>query len=108
MTRIFVGNLPHTATEPEVRSLFTRYGRVSSVQIKTDIATNKPRGFAFVTMPLMEDADEAIVHLSHALMNGRPLTVNEAQSRHEGVHGDGSVDAARRRALALFGALQSE
>ena len=108
MTRIFVGNLPHTATESEIQYLFARYGRVSSVQIKTDIATNKPRGFAFVTMPSMEDAEEAIVHLSRTEMNGRSLTVNEAQARPAGAQRDGTAGAARLSALALFGALQDE
>lgn len=108
MTRIFVGNLPHTATDSDIRRLFSRFGRVSSVQIKTDIATNKPRGFAFVTMPSLEDAEEAISHLSQFPLNGRPLTVNEAQSRNDGGQRRGADSAARRSALALFGALQSE
>ena len=108
MPKLFVGNLPHTATESDIRTLFSRYGRVSSVQIKTDIATNKPRGFAFVTMPSLEDADEAIAHLSRYPLNGRPLTVNEAQTRNDGGQHDNSDSAARRSALALFGALQSE
>ncbi len=108
MTEIFVGNLPYTATESDIRTLFARYGRVSSVQIKTDIATNRPRGFAFVTMPSIEDADEAIAHLSQFPMNGRPLTVNESQTRDDGGPRDAPSSAARRNALALFGALQSE
>ena len=108
MTKIFVGNLPHSATDSDIRSLFLRFGRVSSVQIKTDSATNKPRGFAFVTMPSMEDAEEAIAHLSQFPLNGRPLTVNEAQSRNDGDQRQGADSAARRSALALFGALQSD
>jgi len=108
MTRIFVGNLPHSATESDIRSLFSRFGRVSSVQIKTDIATNKPRGFAFVAMPSLEDAEEAIAHLSQFPLNGRPLTVNEAQTRDSSSRHAASDGAARQRALELFGALQSE
>ncbi|MHC4877465.1 MAG: RNA recognition motif domain-containing protein [Planctomycetota bacterium] len=108
MAKIFVGNLSHSATELEVRALFARYGRVSSVQIKTDIATNRPRGFAFVTMPSMDDADEAIAHLSQTVMHGRSLTVNEAQTRADEGQREGSMNAARRNALALFGALQSD
>lgn len=108
MTRIFVGNLPHSATEADIRSLFSRFGRVSSVQIKTDSATNRPRGFAFVSMPSLEDAEEAIAHLSRFPLNGRPLTVNEAQARDDGRQPDTSAGVARRDALALFGALQSE
>ncbi len=108
MTRIFVGNLPHAATESEVLSLFARYGRVSSVQIKTDPATSRPRGFAFVTMPSMEDAEEAIVSLSKTTMNGRTLTINEAQARPEGAPRNGSSSTSRNSALAMFGALHSD
>lgn len=109
MTRIFVGNLPHTATESEVRSLFDRYGRVSSVQIKTDAETNRPRGFAFVTMPSMEDAEEAIARLSRSSMNGRALTVNEARARTG--TGTGTAphdDSARRKVMAIFESLQNQ
>jgi len=95
MTRIFVGNLPHSATETELRSLFGRFGHVSSVQIKTDRETNRPRGFAFVLMPSVEDADEAIVRLSRTSMNGRQLTINEAHDpsgrpAHSGIGEDHS------------------
>ena len=108
MPRIFVGNLPHAATESDIRSLFNRFGRVSSVQIKTDVATNKPRGFAFVSMPSLEDAEEAIAHLSQFPLNGRPLTVNEAQSRSDSGQRGVTDSTARRDALALFGAPQSD
>ena len=50
MTTIYVGNLPFTATEDEVRSLFERYGKVDSVKLINDRETGRPRGFAFVEM----------------------------------------------------------
>jgi hypothetical protein len=50
MTTIYVGNLPFTATEDEVRSLFERYGKVDSVKLINDRETGRPRGFAFVDM----------------------------------------------------------
>lgn len=108
MTKIFVGNLPHSVTDPEIRSLFSSYGRVSSVQIKTDMATNKPRGFAFVTMPSMEDAEEAIVRLAQSSLNGRPLTINEAIARTDRAQQDDSTNSARNDALAMFKALEDE
>ena len=114
MTTIFVGNLPHAATESDVRSLFAKYGRVSSVRIKTDGATNKPRGFAFVTMPSMDDADEAIVRLSRASLGGRALTVNEARSRLDSGQtsnaqtSDLESSGERQSALQLFAALRKD
>jgi len=50
MTTIYVGNLPFTATEDEVRALFERHGKVESVKLINDRETGRPRGFAFVDM----------------------------------------------------------
>ena len=99
MTRIFVGNVSHSATERELRSLFAAHGRVASVQIKTEQSSGRPRGFAFVSMPLMEDAEEAIARLAGATFKGQPLTVNEARS-----DGAGSVntETERKRIAAIF------
>lgn len=108
MTKIFVGNLPYSATEAEVRNLFSSYGRVNSVQIKTDIATNKPRGFAFVTMPSLEDADEAICRLAQSSLNGRTLTINEAGGRNDPARPNGSTNSARNDALEMFKTLLDE
>lgn len=79
--RIFVGNLPFSATEAEVRDLFTEYGEVSSVHLVTDRETGRPRGFGFVEMD--EGADEAIEALHQTQMGGRALNVNEARPRTE-------------------------
>lgn len=80
MTTIYVGNLPFTATDADVRVLFERHGKVDSVKIINDRETGKPRGFAFVDMP-PNDAQAAIQGLNGYQMNGRPLRVNEAQER---------------------------
>ncbi len=79
MTSIFVGNLSWQTTESELRTTFERYGRVSSVKLMTDRATGSPRGFGFVSMPNMEDAEEAIVRLNGTSLGGRSLTINEAR-----------------------------
>ena len=50
MTTIYVGNLPFTATEDEVRAIFERHGKVESVKLINDRETGRPRGFAFVDM----------------------------------------------------------
>ncbi len=83
MTRIFVGNLSFQTTESEVRNVFERYGRVTTVRVMTERATGSPRGFAFVNMPGMEEAEEAIARLNGNSLGGRSMTVNEARDRDE-------------------------
>ncbi|QDT35270.1 RNA recognition motif domain-containing protein [Thalassoglobus polymorphus] len=81
MTSIFVGNLSYEATDSDLRSVFENYGHVSAVQMMTDRTTGKSRGFAFVRMPNMEDAEEAIARLNGASVCGRAISVNEANER---------------------------
>ena len=80
MTKIYVGNLPFSATEPDVRDLFAQHGTVESVALPTDRETGRPRGFGFVEMP-QADAQRAMAALNGFNMGGRPLRVNEAQDR---------------------------
>jgi RNA recognition motif-containing protein len=80
MTTIYVGNLPFSATEDEVRGLFERHGKVESVKMINDRETGRPRGFGFVEMASGE-AQNAIQQLNGFQMGGRPLRVNEAQER---------------------------
>ena len=77
--RIYVGNLPFSASDHDVRELFEEYGTVDSVHLITDRETGRPRGFGFVEMS--EGADEAIEALNQSQMSGRSLTVNEARPR---------------------------
>ena len=77
--KIFVGNLPFSATDGEVRELFEQFGNVESVNIVTDRETGRPRGFGFVEMS--SGADEAIQALDKTEMGGRSLNVNEARPR---------------------------
>lgn len=78
--KIYVGNLPFSATESEVRELFAQHGTVESVALPTDRETGRPRGFGFVEMPQAEAA-KAIEALNGFSMGGRQLRVNEAQDR---------------------------
>jgi RNA recognition motif-containing protein len=78
--RIYVGNLPYTANEDELRELFSQHGEVVSVSLVTDRETGRPRGFGFVEMPA-GDADDAISALDGKDMGGRALRVNEARPR---------------------------
>jgi cold-inducible RNA-binding protein len=80
MTKIYVGNLPFSATESEVRDLFAQHGTVESVALPSDRETGRPRGFGFVEMP-QADAQKAMQALNGFNRGGRPLRVNEAQDR---------------------------
>ena len=80
MTKIYVGNLPFTTDESELRTLFSQHGTVESVAVITDRDTGRPRGFAFVEMP-RADAARAIQSLNGKELGGRALRVNEAQER---------------------------
>ena len=88
MTKIYAGNLPFSADEAQVRSLFEQYGTVESVALINDRETGRPRGFGFVEMP-RADAQRAIQALNGKDMGGRPLRVNEAQERQGGGGGGG-------------------
>ncbi len=97
MTTIFVGNLSFQTTESEVRNVFERYGRVTTVRVMTERGSGSPRGFAFVNMPGMEDAEEAIARLNGNSLGGRSMTVNEARDRDEAKPSGSST--GRRSAL---------
>lgn len=86
--RIYVGNLPFTATEDEVRELFEQHGTVTGVSLINDRETGRPRGFGFVEMD-DEGCDNAIEALNNYQMNGRSLKVNEARPREAGGGGGG-------------------
>ncbi|HEY1892427.1 MAG TPA: RNA-binding protein [Steroidobacteraceae bacterium] len=88
MTKIYVGNLPFSATESEVRELFAQHGTVESVSLITDRDTGRPRGFGFVEMA-RADAAKAIQNLNGKELGGRALRVNEAQERTGGGGGGG-------------------
>lgn len=83
MMNIYVGNLPFSATEDELRSAFAAYGEVSSVNLITDRDTGQSKGFAFVEMAENSAADSAIKGLNDTDMGGRNLKVNQAKPRGE-------------------------
>ena len=89
-SRLYVGNLPFSADEDQIRELFSGNGReVTEVKMVTDRDTGRPRGFAFVEMSNSKDADGAIRELNGFDFGGRPLTVNEARERTGGGGGGG-------------------
>ncbi len=81
---IYVGNLPFTASEDEIRQAFGAFGTVASVSIIKDHETGQSRGFAFVEMPNNDEGQAAITNLNGKPMKGRALKVNEARPREEG------------------------
>ena len=83
MSKIYVGNLPFSADESQVRALFEQHGTVESVSLINDRETGRPRGFGFVEMS-SADAARAIQALNGKDMGGRPLKVNEAQDKPKG------------------------
>ena len=87
--RLYVGNLPYSATEDQLTELFSRAGKVDSVRVMRDMATGRARGFAFVEMASDEDAHKAISEFHEQQMEGRALVVNEARPKPEGGFGGG-------------------
>ena len=86
---IYVGNLPFTATEDDIRQAFAAYGNVSSVAIIKDRETGQSRGFAFVEMPNNDEGNVAITNMNGKPLKGRALKVNEARPREESFGGGG-------------------
>lgn len=78
---LYVGNLPFSTTEEELRAAFSVHGTVTSTQIIKDRETGRSRGFGFVEMS--DGADAAVTAMNGAMFQGRTLTVNEARPREE-------------------------
>ena len=90
--RIFVGNLPFSATDQVLNDTFAQYGAVESAKVITDRATGRSKGFGFVEMATDAEAQTAIEKLNGAEYEGRTITVNEAremQPREGGGGGGG-------------------
>ena len=81
--RLYVGNLPYSATETDLSNFFATAGTVEKTILVIDRETKKPRGFGFVDMASEEGSKKAIETLNGAEMNGRPLVVNEAKPRED-------------------------
>ncbi len=84
---IYVGNLPYSTTEDDLKQQFESFGRVDSARIIVDKYTDQSKGFGFVEMPDSNEARAAITGLDGKDMGGRPLKVNEARPKTEGGRG---------------------
>ena len=87
--RLFVGNLPFTTTDDQLRELFARFGPCDSASVVTDRVSGRSRGFGFVEMSSDAEAQAAITALNGADMGGRTLTVNEARPQEPRTGGGG-------------------
>ncbi|GAA4409995.1 hypothetical protein GCM10023187_34100 [Nibrella viscosa] len=79
--KIFVGSLPFSVADDELREYFEEYGEVSSATIIMDKFSGKSRGFGFVEMANDEEAKKAIAELDGAEVGGRTIVVNEAEEK---------------------------
>jgi cold-inducible RNA-binding protein len=88
-TRLYVGNLPFTTNETELREMFEKHGPLESVSVITDRETGRSRGFAFVEYKDAQSATAGQSALDGTDMGGRPLRVNVAHERGSGGGGGG-------------------
>ena len=95
--KLYVGNLPYTTTEAQVRDLFGQAGEIVEVALITDRETGRPKGFGFVEMATEEGAQEAIKRFNGYTLDKRNLTVNEARPREERSGGGGYGGGRRDR-----------
>ncbi|MEN8166615.1 MAG: RNA-binding protein [Pseudomonadota bacterium] len=80
---IYVGNLPWSISDDELRDLFTEFGDVSSANVIMDKFSGRSKGFGFVEMPNDGDAESAIESLNEKEVDGRNLRVNQAKPRED-------------------------
>jgi RNA recognition motif-containing protein len=80
---IYVGNLPYSISEDDLKNAFGKFGPVTSVKIIIDKATGRSKGFAFVEMENSSEGNQAIKSLNETDLNGRNIKVNEARPREE-------------------------
>src|ERR1700739_2353792 len=81
MKSLYVGNLPQSTTEAELRTIVEAHGPVEKITLMTDRDTGRSRGFGFVEMTNAEEADKAIAALNGSDLGGRTLTINEAKPK---------------------------
>ena len=80
---IYIGNLPYTISEDELRDLFAAHGEVKNASIIMDRDSGRSKGFGFVEMPDKAQGDSAINALNETNVQGRNVRVNEARPRPE-------------------------
>ncbi len=81
--KLFVGNLPYSATSEQLTEMFAEAGKVEEANIVTDKFSGRSRGFGFVEMSSDEEAQKAVTDLNGKEMEGRKIVVNEARPKRE-------------------------
>lgn len=98
--KLYLGNLPFSASDEDIREAFSAYGTIEDLFIPLDRETNRPRGFAFITLADDDQARKAIEEMDGADLQGRNLRVNEAEERrpqqNRGGGGGGGYGGDRR------------
>lgn len=95
--KLFVGNLPFSSSEDDLRDVFEAHGEVTDVFIPKDRESGRPRGFAFVTFANSEDGQKAIEAADGEEIDGRNMRVSEAEERRDrGPRRDGGGGGGRR------------
>jgi RNA recognition motif-containing protein len=89
MKNLYIGNLPDSATEAELRNAFAVYGQVDSINIIRDRDTGRARAFGFVEMEDSSGAEKAIAALNGSDLGGRTIQVNEARPKADRPRGNG-------------------
>ena len=90
--KLYVGNLSWGVTNEQLRATFEEFGTVIDAKVVTDRETGRSRGFGFVEMSSQEEGNSAIKEMNNKTMEGRPLTVNQAQPKSEGGRRSGGRD----------------
>jgi RNA recognition motif-containing protein len=80
---IYVGQLPYSVTEEELREMFLQFGEVSSLNLIMDKYSGQSKGFGFIEMPNNSEADQAIKGLNKSMLKGREIKVNQAEERRK-------------------------
>src|SRR6202140_1749731 len=96
MKNLYVGNLPHSTTESELRTVFEAHGAVKKTTIVTDRGTGRARGFGFVEITNPAEADKAVAALNGTELGGRSLKINEAQPKTDRPKGGGGGGGGKR------------
>jgi RNA recognition motif-containing protein len=78
---IYVGQLPYSVTEEELREMFLKFGEVSSLNLIMDRYSGQSKGFGFIEMPNNSEADQAIKGLNKSMLKGREIKVNQSEER---------------------------
>ena len=81
--KIYVGQLPYTMTEDELKEMFSEYGEIASLNLIMDRYSGQSKGFGFIDMPDNSEADKAIKALNKTMLKGREIKVNQAEERRK-------------------------